>query len=437
MSNTTLPDTAIYGIGSADAAFANLEPALKVFYSDQQIRNQCYEEHPFLGIIPKKEDVTGLVYPVPLIVSPEAGASHTFATAQGYASSFKPVSFQVQLANDYIVSTIATKAMRASAGNAGAFLDVAKAKIDSALSVGARRLSYQLFHNSSGCVGRIASINGSGVVTLTNRSDVVAFEVGQVYFVSTSAAPTSSSNLLGVVEATDTGYVIGVDRAAGTVTFSKTRTGSAQDPGNSGTAWAANHYLYRAGDICLGANGLDDLIPSSTPGVLHGLTRTTDRQRLAGTYVDGSALSITEALTNLAVRIAEAGIGMASHCFMTYTSYAALLNEVGAKVQYCKEAASGAGGQQLALSYEGLTLLTPSGAVKVLPDRDCLSATAFMVDMRHLQLLSMGPAIGILSNDGLTWLRQAAADGAEVRVGGYFQPITDAPAAHGRTLLAV
>ena len=112
-----------YNITSTDSLFAGLEPALKVYYSDQKIRNMCYEDHPLLGMLEKKEDLKGLVYPLPLVVSPETGASHDFATAQGSANSFSPQSFMVQTANDYVVATIPTKAMLASEGDAGAFLD--------------------------------------------------------------------------------------------------------------------------------------------------------------------------------------------------------------------------------------------------------------------------------------------------------------------------
>lgn len=419
--------TDLFDIPSNDSLFAGLEPALKVFYSDQQVRNQCYAEHPLLGLLEKKEDLKGMVYPVPLITSPETGASHDFGVAQATANSFTPNTFFVQVPNDYSVATISTKAMLASQSDAGAFLDLAKGKIDGAMAISTRRLSLGNYRNSTGIIGQIGSIS-TGVITLADRGQVVAFERGMKLSVTTSSAPTGTGDLRST---SVYGYVIAVDRAAGTITVSMTRTGSAETPTN----WAANDYIIGAGDVALGWNGLDALIPSSTPAALWGVTRTTDRQRLAGTYIDRSTSTVQEALIDLGNSVCEAGVGRPSHVFMNYASFGALLKEVGAKTSNIKESAKGGKGETLTVSYEGLELYIPSGRVVVVPDRDCLPKQAFMLDMSKMKLLSMGPAIRVISNDGLKWLRQASADGAEIRIGGFANIITDSPGAHGRAAL--
>lgn len=422
-----------YTITSSDSLFSGLEAALKVFYSDQQVRDQCYAEHPLLGLLSKKEDVRGMVYPLPVITSPETGASHTFSVAQAAAASFSPQSFMLQFPNDYAVATLSTKAMIASEGDAGAFLDLAKTKIDQAMAAASRRLSLGNFRSASGIVGQISSVS-TGVVTLADRGQVVAFEVGQRYVVTTSSAPTASTDLKGTTEGTDIGYVIAVDRAAGTVTFAKTRGGSAATPGSGGTLWAAADYIIPAGDVGAGWHGLDDLIPSSTPGALWGVTRSTDRQRLAGTYLDRSTSTVQEGLIDLSNSIAEAGVGNPSHAFMNYATFGALLKEVGAKTSNIKESAKGGKGETLAISYEGLEVYTPAGRMVVVPDRDCLPKNVFALDMSKIALYSMGPAIRVISPDGLKWLRQASADGAEIRVGGFAQIASHSPGAHGRFL---
>jgi hypothetical protein len=259
----------------------------------------------------------------------------------------------------------------------------------------------------------------------------VAFEKGQRYFVT-----VAGSTVVGSTEGTDAGYVVAVDRAAGTVSFSTTKTGSAESIGSGGTVWAANHYLVPAGDIGLGWNGLDSLIPSSAPAALWGVTRTVDRQRLAGSYLDrSSGYTIQEGLIDLGNIVCEAGVGHPTHAFMPYTSFGALLKEVGAKTTNCKVPAKGKDGETLAVSYEGLELYIPSGRVVVVPDRDCLPKTCFMLDMSRMKMLSYGPAVQIIQNDGMKWLRQASSDGAELRVGGFANIVTDSPGAHGRAAL--
>lgn len=421
-----------YTITSSDAMFSGLENALKIHYGGSKIQDQCYANHPFLGMLKKKEDLQGLAHPLPLISSPETGTSHSFSVALASANSFAPKTFFIQTPEDYAVATLSTKAMLASKSNAGAFLDLATGKIDQALAAASRRLSLGVFRSQTGIVGKIASIS-TGVVTLEDRGQVVAFEVGQKYVVTTSAAPTSSSNLKST---TDVGYVIAVDRAAGTVTFSGTRTGSAETPGSGGTAFAANDYLIPSGDVGSAWHGLSDLIPSGTPGDLWGVVRTADRQRLAGTYLDRSTATIQEALIDLGNSVCEAGIGAPSHVFMNYASFGALLKEIGAKTNMVKEAARDGKGNKMSVSYEGLELYIPSGRVVIVPDRDCISKTAFMLDMERIALYSYGPAVQILDGDGLKWLRQADSDGMAVRVGGFATPATDSPGAHGRATLS-
>lgn len=418
-----------FTITSSDSMFDGLEAAMKVHYSGQKIENQCYAEHPFLGMVSKYEGLKGDVHPLPIITTPETGGAHILSTAQSNANSFSPKSFFLQVPNDYAVAQITNKAMLASKGDAGAFLDLATAKIDQAMAIASRRLSLGNFRNATGIIGKVASI-ASGVITLAERGSVVAFEVGMKLVVTTSAAPTAASDLHD-----GAGYVIAVDRAAGTVTVTAAangRSGSAGTPTN----WAANDYLIVDGDVGLGWNGLDTLIPSGTPADLWGVVRTTDRQRLAGTYLDRSTSTIQEGLIDLANAVAEAGVGHVSHAFCNYATFGALLKEVGAKSVNAKEAAQNGKGEKMTVSYEGLELYTPTGKVVIVPDRDCLPKTVFMLDMSKIKLYSLGPAIQVLSPDGLKWLRQATSDGMEVRIGGYANVASEAPAAHGRVSVA-
>jgi hypothetical protein len=123
---------------------------------------------------------------------------------------------------------------------------------------------------------------------------------------------------------------------------------------------------------------------------------------------------------------------------MNYVSFGALLKDVNAKVQNVRtvsESAKGKDGADIGISYSGIELFIPTGRVVVVPDRDCLPKTAFMLDMKSMKLDSIGPATRVISPDGLKWLRQASTDGAELRVGGFYQITTTSPAAHGRATL--
>ena len=61
----------------------------------------------------------------------------------------------------------------------------------------------------------------------------------------------------------------------------------------------------------------------------------------------------------------------------------------------------------------------PKGPVKVIPDQNCPSATAFLLQMNTWKLYSLGKAVRVIDTDGLSMLRQASADGVECRYGFY------------------
>ena len=421
-----------------DTAFGSLESALKIWYKDVRIAQECYKGHPFLGLVEKKEDIGGMAIPVPLIIAPEAAGSATFSVAQAAeAAGFTPAQFFVTLANDYQCASISTKAMLASIHDAGAFLDLAKAKIDLALHSAARRCSISCFRSADGTVAQISGspTGGAGaaplVVTLAARGQVVAFEVGQVYGIT--------ANKTTIVASSTYLQVSGVDRSAGTVSFVDTAAGvpngSTTAAAAANTYWTSGNYLVPNGDIGARQAGLSDLLPpsASAPAALFGLARTTDRVRLAGCFVDGSQLSVQQTLINAGNAVAEQGVGVPTHVFINWDTYGALLSEINAKTTYMKEVSVKAvkNGQDVGVSYEGMDIfLAGAGRVTVLPDRDVPTKTGWLLDMSKMRLLSLGPAQRILSPDGLKWLRQGTADGAELRVGGFYQLITDMPAAH-------
>ncbi len=63
----------------------------------------------------------------------------------------------------------------------------------------------------------------------------------------------------------------------------------------------------------------------------------------------------------------------------------------------------------------------PRGPIKIVPDQNCPSDTAFMLQMDVWKLYSLGKAPKILDTDGLKMLREAASDAVEVRIGYYAQ----------------
>jgi hypothetical protein len=99
--------------------------------------------------------------------------------------------------------------------------------------------------------------------------------------------------------------------------------------------------------------------------------------------------------------------------FISYSKFSDLVNSLGSKVQFIDVKTAGVG-------FQGLKLYGPAGELKVIPDRNCPSNRAFILQLDTWKLISLGPVPQILDYDGSgMWVRQASDDGVEIRAGAY------------------
>ena len=71
------------------------------------------------------------------------------------------------------------------------------------------------------------------------------------------------------------------------------------------------------------------------------------------------------------------------------------------------------------VGFRGIVINGPKGPIKVIPDANCPNNVAWMLDLKTWKLYSLGKAVKVINSDGLSMLRQASADGVEVRYGFY------------------
>jgi hypothetical protein len=154
------------------------------------------------------------------------------------------------------------------------------------------------------------------------------------------------------------------------------------------------------------------------------MDRSVDKTRLGGIQITGSNKPIEEALIEAASRIAREG-GKPTHVFMSYAKYADLEKSLGSKVQYVDLKVSAE------IGFRGILLNGPRGMMKVIPDQNCPSNKAFMLQLDTWKLYSLGKAPQILNLDSLQSLREDQADAVELRVGAYAQLACNAPGWNG------
>jgi hypothetical protein len=394
------------------------EAALKQHYTDWKVENLVYKNNPFYAMVTKYEKFGGELMKVPLIYGNPQGRSAAIATAVANKTSSNLKAFLLTRVQNYGTASISNEVILASEGDSNAFLRAATVEIDGTLQSVARDLAIDLYRDGTGVRGQIISTQVSSAypITLANADDITNFEVGMamVFAATKTGAPSATPY-----------YIVAIDRDLGTFEVSATVGGAHVTATTAGAA--ASYYIFVQGDSNAKISGLDAWMPATvTSAAYFNVDRTADRTRLAGIYMDNSAMSIEEALITLAARIGREG-GTPDTVFLNHSDYSNLDKSLGSKVQYVMEK-TGYEGQ---ISFRALQLNTPTGVVKVFADQNCPSGVAYMLQMNTWKLASLGKAPRMFDTDGLRMLREASSDSVEIRVFSYAQLACNAPGWNG------
>jgi hypothetical protein len=316
--------------------------------------------------------------------------------------------------------------MEATRTNVSAFMDGATMNVNSGITNITNDLAHDLYNDGSGSRGTYGIGNGSitaGVIVLDSAASAVQFEVGMT-LVSYSVSGTTATQSTGAA----LGYVIAVDYTLGTVTVSTSQGGAAATPASWSVAFP---YLAVQGDVNFAAGGLGSslmlklagfgawipLVAPTLADSFFGQNRGISPTRLAGNRFYGSNETIEEALIDAAAVTAQnrSAAGYPDYCFMSFTSYAALIKTLGSRVQYVEVRHD-----EVDIGFEGVQVITAYGKVTVLPDRNCPAQTAYLICMKTWKLRTLGRAPKILiygSYDSNQGLRVGTADAVEIRIG--------------------
>ena len=402
--------------GTAATGETVVTAALKEHYKPQRIKEMVYKNNPLLALMPKYESFGGENMPIPIIVSGPQRRSANFVNGQDNTNTSSVQQFLLTRVRDYSFASITHEAIRASQGNADAFVRYATMEVDGAIHSLKRSMAVAMYRDGTGAIGTVGSV-ASQVFTLADPEDTANFEVGMTLTCFDGLSDTATTSLFGKPDSTDqeSGDIVvaSVDRSAGTVTVTGTVTN--MDAGD---------VFVQKGDLNSKLSGLEAWCPrvvDSDNAALFGVTRTTDTSRLAGNRYDGSALPIEEALIE-GLSLAARNGGTPSHVMMHYKNYSQLEKALGSKVQYDKVSASDA-----AVGFSSMKVHGPAGTVDVIPDVNCQPDVAWGLQLDTWSLNSLGAAPQILDLDGSNMLRESTADAYEVRCGFYGNVACSAP----------
>jgi hypothetical protein len=419
---------------------AEFERMMKIWYEQKRVKLRAYPKNPTLALLPKAEDFRGKQRNIPIWFATGQGVSATFSVAQSRKGSGQYRQWELTRVKGYGLGALENEVIEASKGDKAAFMS-ATAEIDGVMHQVTRDIASAIFRDRNGSRATIGSLatttSTNDTVVLANRSDITGFEVG-MYLVRTTAGTAASYT-------TEVYRVRAVDRQLGRLVM-ETTTGANVNLGTTGgvnpaAVWAPGHHLHREGDIngssdTLKLAGFDSWLPVSvTPGESHfSVDRSVDRERLAGVYVDGSSMSVEDALIEGAAHLHEVGANP-DLVIMGPMQLKQLTRELGSKVTHDIVKSP----DMAKIGFESVKIHTPAGKLDVISDQNCQGDRAYMLTKDTWKLYSLGACPRVLTygpGDGNRWLRESDEDAVEYRIGWYGQLGCHAPGHNARILLA-
>ncbi|TXH54798.1 MAG: hypothetical protein E6Q97_10090 [Desulfurellales bacterium] len=398
-------------------------------WPQKRIEQRFYQESPVLANCKRTENFAEKFKNITVQYGFAQGASHTASVVLGSSTlgvnGPKYAEFQVPLIEDFHADTIPDTAVERGKFNHASLVDNVEKMVEGIVSTLAGRASFEAHRGATGRRGVRGSVS-SDVLTLATASDVYNFEVGQQIV----AAQTETGVLR---DSGDHVTLIAVDPVAGTLTADANWSNIA--------SMADGDSLFVRGDAAnntgtnLGMWGLGAWNPYGTPAALGGVTRTANRDRLAGISLNASALSTKQrALKALANKMFLArkgkGISRDIKAILHPNDFDSLTTDLQSAVRYINFDSKAQN-----VYFEGVVIQTALGAIPVLQDPYAVEGYGRIIDFAELEFSTLMKAPRIVENDGLKMLRQSAAFGQEMRGVWKGNLVTENPITMGVCLL--
>lgn len=385
----------------ASLSVSDIASLLKERYPTGLTIDRLYRSSPFMAMIAKDKDLAyGKNIRVPIRYAHPNGVAATFATGRANISGSAQKAFEVTTKNYYGFGQVDGEAIKKGSRDVGSFLKILEGEVDSALYQVERSLTKYVFGNGGGSLGTISSTStvGSAVITLTNPSDVVFFEVGMVLNLATTDG-TSGAIKTGTVT------LAGVNRVTGALTATGNWTAGI-------AAAATGDHIFRNGDFGSVWSGYRAWVPDSDPSAttFYGVDRTADT-RLGGLRSDLSALPIREAVQT-ALEIVHREDSAADFAVMHSVDFKNLSFALQGAGQYNTTTIQTEAG----VGIKAISVIGPRGECAIMSDPNAPKGRLLVGERDSWKLCTMGDMVEMLQDDGNPMLRVVDADAVELRL---------------------
>ena len=412
------------------ATLTTYDPALKTLY-DATLESLTYKRRPGIGTFKKYEQFGGRNKAIPVDYAKPQGRSADFTNAQTNVTSTKFEDFLLTRSENHSLAHIDSQLAQASmAESRYAFVKALKHEVDGAFASLADNLETDFYRAGTKTLGQISSTSNvsTQVVTLENTDDVTTFESGMTL----KASATDGGSVRSGSE-----VLAKVDRVTGQLTATSATWDTVI------TAIAASDFLQVEGDGANGGSnkgisGLAAWVLAANPGGsdnFFSVNRSQD-SRLYGTFHDGSAQLVSDALIDGQSKCAQVHGGIIDCYLLNNVQFRKLSKELGPEKRYNDNQASGSKGAIAGVGYRGFVIHGDHGDIDVIAANKCQSTTAWGLYKEAWRFGSLGKLTRFDDTDGNTILRRGSASGVEARTVSWSNIWCDRPGDNVQVTLA-
>lgn len=372
----------------------------KMQYSHPVCRWIVGDANPRMARIKKMEDWVGgpgasntgtgsYVVPMQIESQQPGGVSVPVAQAGLNPSTFQ--AFTLNRVSDYGVARVALEVIEALSTDKGAFVNVFKREMDSALFTVKRSQCIHQFRAGTGTRGFIAATANvaSSAIQLSNPTDALNFALKlPIQSVNGDGGTLRSGGANATIQK--------IDRINGILYFSDILS-------NFIGAAAANDALIRSGDlngVIMGMSGWNPNASVSSGDSFFGVNRSTDT-RLTGGYQNCSGMVVREALINGMTQVKVQG-GDPDFCWLNPIQLAVLARECEGKSLGFKEVTANVKveGSKFPISFDTYEVVLDGSKLTVAADVNCPGGQAFVTQEDTWFHASLGPVPHVLTAPG-------------------------------------
>lgn len=388
---------------------------LKRIWPQDAIQDLMFEDSPLFAMLPKDQSWSGYTREIVMQYAHGGGHSPDFGVAKANKGTNAFGKMSVELADLYALWSVEHKAILASRNDKGSLVRALENATKGALKKLKRDISWMLYGNGGGSIGRVSTSTTLSSTTLTFRDAKTLrnIEIGDYLVLSSDDGRGGAGVRSGRVKVTAKDYPnasVTVDVATSTAI----------------SAASTSDYVFLEGFYAAALKGVEFYVPEANPGsgsvpaAAWGMTRTADTYRLGGIRVGGKGLLIQEAIKKALKVAKDHGAGV-DKLIMSTDDFYSLELSLGTQLRYVDAKVGNVG-------FTGIKFVSGgSKPLEVFMDADCQTNTIWGLQMDTWQFSSMGEYPDFLGLNGEKFHQEEASPTVEGRAGGYAQLYTDAP----------